>query len=151
SANVYSMDFRNEIAPIGKLSDIGTPLRKNVGASYRRGIEADASWRATKALLLSGNLTLSTNRIREYVDSTGDTPVRYTNVSPLLTPRVLTYARAAYDVTRQFGVALETRYQGESFLQNTGDKRFVLPAYTDVSASASWRIRSYELVARVNN
>ena len=41
SVNVYSMDFRNEIAPIGALSLTGSPLRKNVGASYRRGVEAD--------------------------------------------------------------------------------------------------------------
>jgi iron complex outermembrane receptor protein len=151
SANLYSMDFRNEIAPIGKLSDIGTPLRQNVDASYRRGIEADANWRPVRTLLLSGNATLSTNRIREYVDSTGDAPVTYHDVPPLLTPRVLTFARAAYDVTRQFGIAIETRYQSESFLQNTGDTRYVLPAYTDVSASASWKMRSYELVARANN
>ena len=42
SANVYSMDFRNEIAPIGAISELGAALRKNVDASYRRGIEADA-------------------------------------------------------------------------------------------------------------
>ncbi len=34
------MNFRNEIAPIGALSYIGNPLRENVGASYRRGVEA---------------------------------------------------------------------------------------------------------------
>lgn len=151
SANLYSMDFRNEIAPIGKLTDIGTPLRKNVDASYRRGIEADASWRPIAPLLLSGNLSLSKNRIKDYVDSTGDTPVAYSNVPPLLTPTVLTYARAAYNITHSLGLAVETRYQGDSFLQNTGDERFILPAYTDVSASASWKFHSYELIARVNN
>jgi iron complex outermembrane receptor protein len=35
--NVFSMDFRNEIEPIGALSYLGLPLRKNVRASYRRG------------------------------------------------------------------------------------------------------------------
>src|SRR5262249_882627 len=72
-ANLYSMDFRNEITPIGALSYIGTPLRKNVGASYRRGVEADVSYRPTTALTLSANASTSTNRIREYVDSTGTT------------------------------------------------------------------------------
>ena len=48
-ANLYSMEFRDEIAPIGALSYIGTPLRKNVGASYRRGVEADVTYRATIA------------------------------------------------------------------------------------------------------
>ncbi len=68
-ANVYSMDFRNEIAPIGALSYIGNPLRKNVGASYRRGVELDATYHGFGRLILSGNLTASTNRIRSYTDS----------------------------------------------------------------------------------
>lgn len=151
SANLYSMDFRNEIAPIGQLSFIGTPLRKNVGASYRRGIEADVIYHGIDRLTLTANATASTNRIREYVDSSADTPKRYTNVPPLLTPRFQTYGRAAYDVTRNLTFAAEGRYQGESFLQNTGDSRFVLPAYVDVGASASWHVRNYELVARANN
>jgi iron complex outermembrane receptor protein len=151
SANVYSMDFRNEIAPIGALSFIGTPLRKNVAASYRRGIEADATYRGINRLTLTANASISTNRIREYVDSTGDTPVRYTNVSPLLTPRFLTFERAELAATRHLNLAVETRYQSESFLQNTGDSRFVLPSYLTLDASASWHIRGYEIVARGNN
>ena len=51
--NVYSMDFRNEIAPIGALSFTGSPLRQNVGASYRRGIEADVTYRAIPRVLLT--------------------------------------------------------------------------------------------------
>ena len=35
--------FENEIAPIGLLSYLGNPLRKNVGASYRRGVEVDVT------------------------------------------------------------------------------------------------------------
>jgi iron complex outermembrane recepter protein len=150
-ANVYSMNFRNEIAPIGALSYIGTPLRKNVAASYRRGIEADITYRGIDRLLLTANATASHNRIREYVDSTGDTPVTYTNVEPLLTPRIQTFARAAFAVTRALTFAAETRYQGRSFLQNTSDSRFTLPANFDASASVSWRYRRYELLAQLNN
>lgn len=150
-ANVYSMDFHNEIAPIGALSYIGNPLRKNVAASYRRGIEADATYRGLSRVLLTANLALSHNRIREYVDSTGDTPVTYHNVQPLLTPTVVTFERAAFAATRQVTVALEARYQNRSYLQNTSDARYVLPAALNVDASASWRIGNYELVARCNN
>jgi iron complex outermembrane receptor protein len=150
-ANVYSMDFRNEIAPIGALSYLGLPLRKNVAASYRRGVEADVTYRGISRLLLTANASASTNRIREYTDSTGDVAVTYRNVEPLLTPRLVTFERAQLAATRNLSVAAETRYQSRAFLENTGDSRFVLPAAFDLDASVSWRVRQYELLVRGNN
>ena len=37
-ANVYAMEFTDEIALSGELSEIGLPLRRNVDDSYRRGL-----------------------------------------------------------------------------------------------------------------
>ena len=150
-ANVYSMDFRNEIAPIGALSYLGNPLRKNVVASYRRGVEADVGYRGIPRLLLNANVAASTNRIREYTDSTGDVPVTYHNVEPLLTPRLVTFERAQFDATRDLSVALETRYQSRAFLQNTGDSQFVLPAAFNLDGSVSLHVRQYEILLRGNN
>jgi len=136
-ADVYDMQFHDEITPIGALSYIGTPLRKNVNASYRRGVEADVTVRGIPRTLLSGNLTLSRNRIQEFTDSTGDTPVIYRNVEPLLTPRATAYGRAAVATSKYLWVAADVRYTGESFLQNNGDRAFVLPAATNLDLSAS--------------
>ena len=150
-ANLYSMNFRNEIAPIGQLSYIGTPLRQNVGASYRRGIEADLTYRGIRRLLLNANASASTNRIRSYTDATGDTPMTYHDVAPLLTPRFTSFERAAFAATPHSWLALEARYTSRSFLQNTGDPRFVLPAALALDATASWHAGPYELVVRGNN
>jgi iron complex outermembrane receptor protein len=151
AANVYSMDFRNEIAPIGAISDLGASLRKNVDRSYRRGIEADANYRGIDRLLLTANASLSRNRIHEYVDSTGDTPVTYHDVAPLLTPTFQSFVRGSLAATRNLELAVESRYQNRSYLTNTSDANLVLPAYSDVSASVSWHVGRYELLARVNN
>jgi iron complex outermembrane receptor protein len=151
SADVYSMDFRIEIAPIGAISELGAALRKNVDASYRRGVEADASYRGIDRLTLTGNVSVSKNRIREYVDSSGDEPVTYHNVSPLLTPTFQVFGRGSFAATRNVDVAVESRYQNRSFLTNTSDATLVLPAYGDVSASIAWHVQRYEILARVNN
>lgn len=42
--NGYVMEFRDEIALTGELSEIGLPTRRNVDRSFRRGIEADLRW-----------------------------------------------------------------------------------------------------------
>lgn len=151
SANVYSMDFRNEIAPIGAISELGAALRKNVDRSYRRGIEADANYRGIDRLTLTANASASRNRIRNYVDSTGDSPVTYRDVAPLLTPTFQVFGRGALAATRNVEVAVESRYQNRSYLTNTANANLVLPAYSDVSASVAWHFQRYELLARVNN
>ncbi len=150
-ANLYSMDFRNEIAPIGALSYIGNPLRKNVASSYRRGIEADATYRGLRRWLLSANATESMNHIRSYTDSSADVPVTYHNVEPLLTPRFQSFARAQYSASPSVNLLLQSRYQSVSFLQNTSDRRYVLPASFDLDAAATWRIGHNELAIRANN
>lgn len=129
SANVYSMDFRNDIARIGAPTASGAVLRRNVGASYRRGLELDARWRGIPRLTLSGNATFSTNRIRAFTDSSRGTPVVRRNVEPLLTPRVLTTQRADLRVTPMLSLSLEGRYQSRAFLDNTGSADRVLPSF----------------------
>jgi iron complex outermembrane receptor protein len=150
-ADVYNMQFHDEITPIGALSYIGTPLRKNVSSSYRRGVEADVTVRAIPRTLLSGNVTLSHNRIQDFVDSSGDTPVTYRDVEPLLTPRATAYGRAAFATSKYLWLAADLRYTGESFLQNNGDPAFVLPAATTLDLSASLHEPGFELLFRANN
>jgi iron complex outermembrane receptor protein len=150
-ANLFSMRFRNEIAPIGALSYIGTPLRKNVDASYRRGIEADATFRGLRDVVLSGNITLSTNRIRSYTSDAGDSSAVYHDVEPLLTPRFTTMQRLEHSPARAVSVALEHRYQSRAFLQNTSDPRFILPASSELDGSIAARRGRHEVTLRGNN
>ena len=98
AANVYAMEFRNEIASTGELSDIGLLLRRNVDRSYRRGIELDAAWQVAPALRSKTNANFSRNRIDEWTqffdvydvegNYVGSRPVHYEDVEPLLTPSV---------------------------------------------------------------
>ena len=43
-ADVYAMEFENEIALTGELSEIGLPVRRNAGRSHRRGVELDLAY-----------------------------------------------------------------------------------------------------------
>jgi iron complex outermembrane recepter protein len=150
-ANAYSMDFRNEIAPIGALSYIGTPLRKNVGASYRRGLELDATLRAVPRVVFGLSAAASMNRIRSFTDSSSGIVRSYVGVEPLLTPHLLSSQRIQGKITRDVDVAVEGRYQSRSFLQNSGDSHFILPASQTLDASIDWRRGRRGLSLRANN
>jgi iron complex outermembrane recepter protein len=149
NVNVFDMRFRNEITPVGALSYIGLPLRKNVRASYRRGLEADATWRPVASVNASANVTFSRNRIGEYTDDA--TGVTYRDVEPLLTPTLLANHAVDWRMTSALSLSLSGRYVGRSFLANTGDRAFMTPSAYLVDAGLAWRNGRHEIALDVMN
>ncbi|HSP14903.1 MAG TPA: TonB-dependent receptor [Thermoanaerobaculia bacterium] len=161
-ADVYAMEFRNEIASTGELSDIGLLLRRNVDRSYRRGIEVDATFDATPVLRFRTIANLSRNRIHtwtqfydvydadgNYVDSK---PVTYHDVEPVLTPSVIVNQGVEYTPSPKFSAGLMGRYVGRSFLDNTDNPEFVTPRFFTLDGSASFAISgSTRLSLQANN
>jgi iron complex outermembrane recepter protein len=149
NVNVFAMRFRNEITPVGELSYIGLPLRKNVRASYRRGLEADVTWQPMTSVTASANATLSRNRIADYTDdATGAT---YHDIEPLLTPTVLLNHAIDWQMTAALSLSVSGRYVGRSFLANTGDERFMTPAAHLLDAGLAWRRGRHELALNMMN
>lgn len=147
--NVFDMEFRNEIAAIGQLSYIGLPLRKNVSSSYRRGIELFLVAKPVKGLELTTQATFSNNRIKEY--TTDYDSLTYTNVQPLLTPRVLIGENVRYSFEKWLALEVRGRYMSSSYLDNTNNDRFTVPSSLVFDASAEIRYRAYSLLLMVNN
>ncbi|NKB89716.1 MAG: TonB-dependent receptor [Acidobacteria bacterium] len=145
-ANLYAMEFRDEIALTGELSDIGLPIRTNVDESYRRGLELDLRWRFAPEWTLLHSLNLSRNRIANWTqfydvyDSNGawigSTPIDYTNVRPLLTPETIVNVGAEWS-RGATALAATGRYVSESQLDNTGLAAFRTPSFTSVDLRGS--------------
>lgn len=145
-ANLYWMDFHDEIALTGELSDIGLPLRRNVDSSYRRGFEVDLRWIVADDWALTNSTNLSHNRIDEWtqyfdvfdsdfnwVDSE---PVTFFDVPPLLTPEIVINQGVAW-TPGAWGLELIGRYVDLSYLDNTGNDAFAAPAYFNLDLRAS--------------
>ncbi len=155
-ANVYSMDFTNNIERIGAPTASGSILRRNVGSSYRRGVEFDGRVVLSPVFTLGGNATWSMNRIAQFTDSSRGTPVVRTNVSPLLSPAVITSQRVEITpfkstALRSTVFTLEGRYQSRAFLDNTGSPDRTLPDLFVLDATARVTQGRYGLTLRGSN
>lgn len=162
SANVYAMQFHNEIASTGELSDIGLLLRRNVDRSYRRGIELEYVWQAPAKVRLRGNASLSHNRIHTWTqfydvydaagNIVGSEPITYHDVNPVLTPTVIVNQTLEYTPTPSITFGITGRHVGSSYLDNTNNPSFVAPALTTVDANAGIGLsRNTRLRVQVNN
>lgn len=151
-ANLYAMEFSDEIALTGELSEIGLPLRRNVDESYRRGLELDLQWKIATSWSLFHSANLSSNRIKEwtqfydvYDDSgawIGSEPITYRNVRPLLSPETILNLGAEW-TPAIYSVALMGRYVADAQLDNTGLAEFQLPSYTNLDLRASVSLRRW--------
>jgi iron complex outermembrane receptor protein len=146
-ANVYSMEFRNEIAQTGELSEVGLPLRANVDRSFRRGVEVDVTWQPWSVLRLRHTATYSYDRIRSWTqfydvyDAAGNwttsTNLTHANVRPLLTPAVLVNLAADCTPVPWLTVGAAARYVGAAHLDNTDSPAFKAPGFFGLDADVS--------------
>lgn len=159
-ANLYLMEFRNEIAATGELSEVGLPMRRNVDRSYRRGIELDAAWEVSSSFRFRSIANLSRNRISEWTqfydvyDAEGNwidsRAVRYQDVEPLLTPSIIVSQGVEYTPSSTWSAGLVVRYVGEAYLDNTNDLE--TPAFFTADANASVALGRYlRLSMQANN
>jgi iron complex outermembrane receptor protein len=148
-ANAFAMDFRDEILAVGRLSYIGTPLRTNVRASERRGVELDAEARPWDRVQLALTATAMRARIADYTDD--ETGLSYHGVEPLLTPRFVTSERVSVDATRSLTVSVVGRSSSRAQLNNTGDPALRLPACITGDASVDWHRGNRGVTLYLNN
>ena len=67
--NLYYMNYKDQLVLTGKINDVGDAIRINVPKSYRMGIELQGRYKINKLLQLSGNLTISENKIKNFYDN----------------------------------------------------------------------------------
>jgi iron complex outermembrane receptor protein len=141
------MEFRNEIAQTGELSEIGLPLRQNVDRSVRRGVEVDVTWQPLPALRLRHSAAYSYSRIRSWTQFydiydeagawAGTTSRTHENVVPLLTPAVLVSLGGDYTPLTWLTVGALGRYVGAAHLDNTNSADFMAPGFFGLDADLS--------------
>lgn len=68
AANVFWMDFRDEIVPSGGLDQFGVPRTGNAGKTRHAGLEAEMAVRLASGLDLQANGTISRNRFLRFME-----------------------------------------------------------------------------------
>jgi iron complex outermembrane receptor protein len=148
-ANLFLMQFRNEIAPIGQISELGYELRKNVARSVRRGVEADLEWRALPRLAVVATASVTDARIADYTDdATGES---YHDVTSLMTPKFVTGHGIRAALSDWLSLDLDGRYTSRMMLTNTDDPRFVVPASWYADGALTFSVGRQSILVAVRN
>ena len=135
-ANLYYMDYKDQLVLTGELNEIGEPLAANMPDSYRMGVELMAGIRTNFGLSWDINATWSRNRIQNFTETLyenedvsgahweinhGDTPIAF---SPdFLVNNTLTYRWKSWEAS------LQSQYVSKQYLNNACQEDQTLDAY----------------------
>ena len=135
TANVYYMNYRNQLVLSGQLNDVGAANRVNIPVSYRAGLELEAGARLTKTLRWNVNATFSWNKVRnftEYLDNydTGGQESRhYRETDISFSPNLIAGSQLLFTPVSRLEFGLLTKYVGKQYLDNTSNQSRKLNSY----------------------
>jgi len=133
--NVYGMFYKDQLVVTGKISDVGGSIRQNVPNSSRLGIEFDGSYTLSQHFLINANAAFSRNKIKdftEYVDNYDDGSVQvnnYANPDISFSPGAVVFGEVVYKPFAGFAIALQSKYVGKQYMDNTQNEGRKLDGY----------------------
>ena len=129
NANVYYMQYNNQLVLSGALDNVGEYLRENVDKSYRLGLELDASIILTEQLSLVSNFALSKNKIQDLTINRDGAVQNLNDTDIAFSPDLITTHALEYAPNTKFRAALIGKYVGEQYLSNTDTEASKLDSY----------------------
>ena len=141
-ATVYYMDYKNQLVQTGQLDDVGNTIRINTPKSYRLGIELQGGVVLSNWLNVTGNLTLSQNKIKQFIEHIesydanynliGDSVVQHNNTDISYSPNVTAAGSINILPIKKLQISLISKYVGTQYMDNTQNKaRSLSDFYTE--------------------
>lgn len=165
NANLFYMDYTNQLVHTGQLNDVGSAIRTNAPESYRAGIELIGSYVINKYFQAGANFTLSQNKILNFTDYVFDYGTNeyaeetFNSTDISYSPNVI--AGVNFTVRPIAGATIDwnTKYVGRQFLDNTSSESKSLDAFTvtdlrlgyDIPVKSLKRLNAHLLVANLFN
>ena len=129
NTNLYYMPYKNQLIQTGGLNDVGEYLRENVKNSYRFGLEIDANIKISNQFSVNQNLTLSSNKIKDFIIDRDGTVTNIGTTNIAFSPDIIAGNTIVYKPTDDFQLSLLSKFVGDQYLSNTDTKASKLEDY----------------------
>ena len=146
NANVYYMDYKDQLVLTGKINDVGAYTRVNVPKSYRTGLELQVKYAFNKYFNTSYNFNISQNKIEEFTEYIDDydqftqVAIPHKNTNIALSPSLVTNRTFNWKPNDKLSFFWTTKYTSRQFLDNTQNENRQLDAFFINDLNAHWTI-----------
>jgi len=141
NSNLYYMDYRNQLVLTGELNDVGAPIRRNSGNSYRLGLELDAVVRLHPKFSWRPNVAISRNKNDEWfapwdgeLRSFGKTDISFS-------PEIIAGNILEYRPVEGLEIKFLSKFVGEQYMSNLENEASLLESYfvNDLNLQYTWK------------
>ncbi|MBN1985468.1 MAG: TonB-dependent receptor [Prolixibacteraceae bacterium] len=135
SANLYYMNYKDQLVLTGEINDVGAGIMVNVDKSYRAGLELQSGWKIARRLLWNANATFSQNKINnftEYVDdwdNGGQQAFDLGTTDLAFSPNISANSQLIFTPAKNFNISFVSSYVGKQYIDNTSSNERALDAY----------------------
>jgi iron complex outermembrane receptor protein len=161
-ANLYYMDYKDQLIQTGEINDVGAPIMVNVDDSYRAGIELTGGLRLARYLSWDANATFSQNKIKnftEYVDNWdtwGQEAYELGKTDLAFSPNVIVNSQWKFAPAKGLHLSLISSYVGDQYIDNTSSDDQKLDAWfvNNLKVEYAWNMQFFDEVklhVMVNN
>lgn len=146
NANLYFMDYKDQLVLTGKINDVGAYTRTNVPKSYRAGIELQLKYAFNKKYSTTYSVSLSQNKIKSFTEFIDDydqytqVAIQHKNTSIALSPTISTNRTFNWKPNDKLSVFWTTKYISKQYLDNTQNESRILDSYLLNDINAHWTI-----------
>lgn len=157
NVNGYYMFYKNQLILTGGLDDVGSPIRKNVGESFRLGLEIDAKIALTQKWSIQPNITLSRNKNIDFYFQRDGNLQNLGNTNIAYSPEIVAGNIITFSPIKPVQISLLSKFVGKQYMGNINAKSSILNDYFVNDFSASYEIkpktvfRSIVISALANN
>ena len=134
-ANLFYMQYHNQLVLIGNINDVGSYPRTNIDKSYRAGIELQGTLKCSNHINIAANLTLSENKINNFTeliddyDNRGTIKNQYTKTDISFSPAVVGGGSINIIPVKNAEISLISKYVSRQYMDNTSQKSRSLNPY----------------------
>ena len=141
NTNLYYMDYNNQLVLTGELNDVGAPIRRNSGSSYRAGVEVDVMVKFSEKLTWRYNYAISRNKNDEWfatwdgeLKSFGRTDISYS-------PEIVAGNILEFRPVENLELKFLSKYVGEQYMSNLENDSSLLEDYfiNDFNIQYTWK------------
>ncbi|MFT4566413.1 MAG: iron complex outermembrane receptor protein [Saprospiraceae bacterium] len=149
NANLFHMNFQNEISKIGALQERSyMEVTQNVDESSRSGIELQAMYKASSNTTINLNATYMNTNVTTYQN--GDNT--FTDVEQIFAPKWLISPSVTQNLSKSLKARVSGRYASQSFMELSNDPTFTFPSYFILDAQLDYSLSdNIQLSASINN
>jgi iron complex outermembrane receptor protein len=161
-ANVFYMQYKDQLVPTGKINDVGAYTRINIPDSYRAGIELQANAAVTKWFNAAANVALSSNKVKNFTayfddyDNGGQKTVNYSSADIAFSPAVVGGASLNFKPFANGEISFIAKYVSRQYLDNTSSRERSLDPFFVQDARISYSLKNKlfkatHFILQVNN